>query len=82
MSEVVSREEIEKEVEYLSESARDLSNFYYRAKSQGAPIELLNEMALVWQTVENARQRLQSIQICFLSERESIKQENQNAITR
>ncbi len=67
-SEVVSREEVGKEVEYLTEGSRNLSNFYHRAKSQGAPIELLNELSQVWQDIEKARHRLQTVQPCFPSE--------------
>lgn len=64
-TEVVTREEVEKEVEYLVEGAKNLANFYTRAHSQGAPMSLLNEMSAVWIDLEKARKRLQAIIPCF-----------------
>lgn len=67
-AEIVYREEVEKEVEYLGEGARNIANFYHRAKEQGAPMELLNEMSMVWQSLEDARRRLESLLPCFKME--------------
>ena len=69
MTEMVWREDIEKEVEYLTEGCRTVSTYYHHAKSQGAPGPLLDEMALVWKDLDQARQRLQNITICFPEEK-------------
>ena len=67
-TELVWREDVAKEVEYMGEGSRSLSNFYHRAREQGAPPELLNEMALVWQDMEKARKRLEALLPCFSPE--------------
>lgn len=68
LSEPVWREDIEKEVEYMGEGCRSLSLYYARAQSQGAPPELLNALADVYQQAELARQRLQALTVCFYPE--------------
>lgn len=70
MAELVSKEETEMELEYLTEGARNIANFYHRAKSQGAPAPLLDELSLVWQDLEKAKNRLKAITHCFPPEKD------------
>lgn len=67
--EFVWREDVEKEVEYLSEGARTLAGFYHQAKTQGAPAALLDELAAVWKGLDEAKNRLERLKSCFTSER-------------
>lgn len=66
--ELIWREDVAKEIEYLGEGARNLANFYHRAREQGAPAELLTELSLVWSDLTNARQKLDAILPCFSPE--------------
>lgn len=68
-SEPVWREEISKEIEYLTEGCRTLATFFHQAKSQNAPESLLNEMAQAWRDLDGVKQRLESIAHCFPSEK-------------
>lgn len=66
--ELVWREDIAKEIEYLGEGARNLSGFYHRARVQGAPQELLNELATVYHDLTEVRQKLDALLPCFSPE--------------
>lgn len=68
MAELIWREDVAKEVEYLGEGARNLANFYHQAREQGAPPELLAELGLVWNELANARLRLDKLLPCFSPE--------------
>lgn len=61
MAEPVWREDVEKEIEYLTEGARSLSLFYYNLKAHGAPVGLLNELSFAFTELDNAKRRLSSI---------------------
>lgn len=61
MAEPVWRRDVEKEIEYLTESTRSLSMFYYSLKDQGAPVALLNELSYAFAEVDNAKRRLSSL---------------------
>lgn len=69
LTETIWREDIAKEVEYLGEGARNLAEFYHRAKQQGAPPVLLDELAAVWKGLDEAKNRLQQLTTCFPPER-------------
>lgn len=64
-AEPVWKEDIEQEVEYLTEGARNLAGFYHQAKEQGAPVTLLDELAAVWQGLDASRRRLEALLPCF-----------------
>lgn len=66
--EFVWKEDVEKEVEYLGEGARNISTFFYTAMQQGASQELLAELNLVYQDLDNAKKRLKRIAVCFPEE--------------
>lgn len=63
--EPIWQEDVAKEVEYLGEGARNLAGFYHRAKAQGAPPALLEELALVWRGLDESKQRLERLKSCF-----------------
>lgn len=71
--EFVWREDVEKEVEYLREGARNLSDFYHRAKSQGAPSTLLEELGMVWKGLDDSKKRLEALLPCFTPEPRSFR---------
>ncbi len=68
MNEVVWREDVAKEVEYMTEGTRTLATFYHSAKYYGAPESLLRELAQVWSDLEQARKRLETLVSCFPEE--------------
>lgn len=67
-AELVWQEDIEQEVEYLKEGARNLAGFYHQAKAQGAPISLLDELSAVWSGLDASRRRLEALLPCFPKE--------------
>lgn len=68
MDELIWREDVAKEIEYLGEGAGSLAAFYHRARVQGAPQELLDELGQAWNDLQNARLRLDKILPCFSPE--------------
>lgn len=68
LAEPVWREDVDREIEYLGEGCRSLTQFYERARAQGAPPDLLNEMWTAYQHLFEARRRLQGVRECFFPE--------------
>ncbi len=69
MVDMVWREDVQKEVEYMAEGVRTISSFYHSAKHYGAPESLLSEVAQVWTNLEQTRKRLEAIVLCFPEEK-------------
>jgi hypothetical protein len=64
-AEPIWKEDVEKELEYLGEGARNLAEFYHRLKALQAPAALLDELAVVWQGLDSSRRRLEALLPCF-----------------